>query len=145
MKKFIFAFVFLLVLTFATNAQTQVSQSSDEQPKVVKAVAPNKYPSAAFVTRAQGTVVVKIQIDKIGNVESAQLVTGHKLFKADSETTAKKWKFNSIENKSKRVVQLNFIYKLVFEQGEDSEISFSAPFEVQFKYKVPDVINPSVN
>lgn len=145
MKEFIFQclsiFVLILATGFSAIAQNQIPQKL-EQPKIVRAVAPSRFPVAAYVTRAQSKIVVEVKINSEGIVENANFLKGHKLFKKESENAAKKWLFNSIEDRTiKRTTQISFSYVLVFKENEGSEISFNAPDEIEIKYKVPDVVN----
>jgi TonB family protein len=60
------------------------------------------YPPVARVTRIQGVVVVKAQLDDQGNVATAFAVSGSKALIPDCLSNAKKWKFKP--NSSKSVV-----------------------------------------
>ncbi len=91
-----------LVFTFAslTNAQTQIAPADGEQPKVVKAVAPEKYPPAARATKAGGDILVEVKINSSGDVIAAKAISGNPLLKALSVQTARRWKFELVEKKS---------------------------------------------
>lgn len=59
---------------------------------VVKKVDP-EYPPAARSVRASGKVVVRILVNKKGDVVEACVVEGHPLLRAASVEAAKQWKF----------------------------------------------------
>jgi TonB family protein len=59
---------------------------------VVKRVDP-KYPPAARSVRANGKVIVRILVNKKGDVVEACVIEGHPLLRAASVEAAKQWKF----------------------------------------------------
>lgn len=58
----------------------------------VKKVEP-EYPPAARSVRADGKVVVRILVNKKGDVVKACAIEGHPLLRADAVEAAKQWKF----------------------------------------------------
>jgi len=62
------------------------------QTLLIKRVSP-VYPPLARQARIQGTVILKIVIDKSGNVESLQLVKGHPLLTAAAFEAIRQWKY----------------------------------------------------
>jgi TonB family protein len=59
---------------------------------IIKKVAPS-YPPDARLARIQGQVVLKAVIDKDGNVESLELVSGHPLLAPAAIEAVKQWKY----------------------------------------------------
>ena len=59
---------------------------------VVKEVEP-EYPPAAAIVKASGKVVVKILVDRKGDVIETCIIEGHALLRATSLQAAKNWKF----------------------------------------------------
>ena len=59
---------------------------------VVKKVDP-EYPPAARSVRADGKVIVRILVNKKGDVVEACVIEGHPLLRAASMEAAKQWKF----------------------------------------------------
>jgi len=89
----------LLLICFASLAETQVSTSqrvrvseSIVQGLMIKRVAPD-YPPLARQARIQGTVVLKVQINKSGDVVNLQLVSGHPMLAPAAIEAVKKWKY----------------------------------------------------
>lgn len=61
---------------------------------VVRRVDP-EYPPAARTVRANGKVIVRILVNKKGDVVKACVVEGHPLLRAASIEAAKQWKFKN--------------------------------------------------
>jgi TonB family protein len=78
-------------------------------PKIIKFIKP-PYPAAARAIRAEGEVVVEVNIDKKGKVISANPLSGHPLLKAYSVTAAKQNLFEASENDDMRTVKLTYVY-----------------------------------
>ncbi len=60
--------------------------------KVIKAVKP-KYPTSAISRGVEGWVMVKILVNKAGNVEKTCVLEGNKELRQVAETAALQWKF----------------------------------------------------
>lgn len=80
----------------------------------VKKVEP-EYPPAAGTVRANGKVVVRILVNKKGDVVGACAIEGHPLLRAASVEAAKQWKFKKNfgfdDYKSKeRVAEIDLIF-----------------------------------
>ncbi len=113
-----------------------VSESLNEHPTVVAAVAPI-LPPIARQARVEGDVKVEVKIDENGNVQSTKVVAGHPLVSKASETAAKKWKFSPLgQEPSIRTVELTFSFDCVDKDklAPDSTIIFIPPYEVEVKY-----------
>lgn len=79
---------------------------------LVRRVAP-VYPPLARQARIQGTVILRVIIDKEGNVSSLQLVSGHPMLAPAAIEAVKKWKYTPYEQNGETVavetnVQVNF-------------------------------------
>ncbi len=59
---------------------------------IVKKVAP-VYPPMAREARVQGTVILRVQISKSGNVENIQLVSGHYMLAPAAIEAVKQWEY----------------------------------------------------
>jgi TonB family protein len=86
----------LITLTFLAAAQVvpqrvRVSESI-VQGLMIKKVAP-VYPPLARQARIQGTVVLKVQISKSGDVVNLQLVSGHPMLAPSAIEAVKQWKY----------------------------------------------------
>jgi len=109
------------------------SESHKDQPGVVAAVAPI-LPPIARQARVESDVKVEVKVDDSGNVQSAQVISGHPLVQKACETAAKKWKFG--QGTSIRTAQLTFTFDCVDKDklAPDSTITFMPPYEVEVKY-----------
>lgn len=125
-------------------AQTQ-SIDKTTAPAVVKAVAPNAYPVAAVAVKAEGEVKVKVKINKDGNVESTEILSGNPLLKRISEIAAIRWKFVPSSEEKERFAEISFIYRIVSDE-KDAQTSFNPPYQVIFIYSpLKLVISPSID
>ena len=69
---------------------------------------PPAYPAAARAVKADGTVVVRVEIDTDGNVTSAAVISGHPLLRSAAQQAAKEAKFKPAEAGRSGVVVYNF-------------------------------------
>jgi protein TonB len=114
------AALFLLVLCVAIFATSQdAPQTPDQVPDdatenlLIKKVNP-LYPPLARQARIQGTVIIKIVINKLGNVQSLELVKGHPLLVPATFEAVRQWKYRPYlsNGEAKEVetnVQANFV------------------------------------
>jgi protein TonB len=70
----------------------QAAAAKLQPPKVIHREPP-VYPAEARARRIMGTVVVEAVVDRQGNVISARMVNGLKLFEDAAVTAIKAWKF----------------------------------------------------
>ena len=77
-----------------TNFKRRISSDFPGHDQEVKRVNP-EYPELARQARITGKVIVKILIDRDGNVIRACPLTGHPLLKSAAATAALKWKFQA--------------------------------------------------
>ena len=75
----------------------------DRQPIVVEAV-PAIYPAVAIAARAEGRVIVEIQIDSNGTVTSAHALEGAPTLRPISEWSALRWRFTPANGSQRNVV-----------------------------------------
>jgi TonB family protein len=127
--------VLLLIILFGAGLfsvkAAKLKPITDEQPAVVKAVAPTNYPPIAFAARVDGKVVVEVKIDSAGKVVSADAVEGHALLKKFAADTAKRWQFEPAANGTKqRRVNLTFIFHIAA-KNQQEEVMFSPPYQVE--------------
>lgn len=107
--------LFLLVLAaVAQDAPTEVLQVPPEsvQNLLIRRVAPT-YPPLARQARIQGAVVVKVIINKAGEVRAMQLVSGHPMLAPAAIEAVKQWRYRPYEQDGAPVeiqttVQINF-------------------------------------
>jgi TonB family protein len=101
MKRHIVAVFFLLVTLALTACSVAAAQMIPQAVKVgqnvmsaqiVKKIAP-EYPATAKQAHIQGTVVLKVTIDKSGDVQSLQLVSGHPMLAPAAIDAVKQWKY----------------------------------------------------
>ena len=107
--------------------------ANEEQPTVIRAVAPAVYPVIARQARAAGRVLVEVKIDGAGKVTSAKAVEGHPLLQRVSETAAAQWLFAS--GADGRVARLTFTF--IVGDGDADKISFIPPYEIEFVSRRP--------
>lgn len=101
-KQTILFFILIISMVVLCNAQKNNGCDFSEYKsftivnlhfgKTVKEVTPD-YPPAARYVRAQGQVIVKILIDKKGNVKKACATLGHPLLRFAATKAALNWKF----------------------------------------------------
>ena len=103
-KTNVFAIVVVLLLVSAGYAQQAPANSPQDIPQAAAAKAPPLkvihrdvpvYPQEAREKRIMGTVVVEAIVDRQGNVSSAKMITGLKIFEDAALTAIKGWKFAS--------------------------------------------------
>jgi len=70
----------------------KVSPEGSQSPQLVRAV-PAVYPPEARERRIIGTVVLKVLVNKEGNVVKATVISGHPVFSASALDAVKEWKF----------------------------------------------------
>jgi periplasmic protein TonB len=114
------AALFLLLPCLAIFAKSQdAPQTPDRGPDdtmqnlLIKKVNP-LYPPLARQARIQDTVIVKIVINKFGNVQSLELLKGHPLLAPAAFEAVRQWKYRPYlsNGEAKEVetnVQMNFI------------------------------------
>lgn len=78
------------------------------------------YPGIARMTRIQGVVIVKAELDEKGNVIAAHALVGPKSLISDCLANVKKWKFKPNSNKNAVVV-----YEFEIDEGACHDASHS--------------------
>jgi TonB family protein len=112
-------------------------QSASESPAVIAAVAPTAYPAIALSANAHGEVIVEVQVNTEGKVESAKVISGHPLLQSVSEVAAKQWKFSSAEGVPKaRTVKLTFAYREVDKGPTPKLHEFTTVFLPPYKVEI---------
>jgi periplasmic protein TonB len=102
-----------LASCFAQEPALQCPPSSESvgQEGLLCRVAPT-YPPLARAARVQGTVVLKVKIDKSGEVQKVKLVSGHPLLVSAAIDAVKQWKFQTYISSGfpvkERTVEVNF-------------------------------------
>jgi TonB family protein len=132
MKHLLFAAAIIASAILVTGA---VVHPTEDQPNVVKAVAPSAYPFAGIAKKmwAEGTVIVEVKINAAGDVTAAKSLEGHELLKAVSVEAARQWKF--VAGVDGRSVHLMFTFRMGSTDKET--ISFIGPYEIQFIGTLP--------
>jgi TonB family protein len=94
-----YAFAALLVLiTCTVVASSQVTPararvSSTVMQDLLVTKVPPTYPPMARQARIQGTVILQVQLNKSGDVENIQLVSGHPVLAPAAVEAVKQWKY----------------------------------------------------
>jgi TonB family protein len=132
--------VVLLTIFAACSAGVTIAQTSEEQPKVTKAVAP-VYPHIAANVGSQGKVVVEMVIDRVSNIIRLGAIEGHKLLRQAAVDAGERWRFAPFTSgTATRTIHLTFIFRLVTDDKKQ-ETSFSPPYQVEVAYKRSKILN----
>jgi TonB family protein len=96
----------------ASDGETETAPPQEESPVLATAedmrdrllykVAP-KYPPLARAARVQGTVILRIIINKLGEVRDTQLLNGHPMLAPAAVDAVKKWRYIPFESDGKAV------------------------------------------
>ena len=129
----------ILVLLFSclsVSAQNSIeSQDARKQPKVLEAIAPD-YPDEAIEMRAEGRVVVAVDVSQKGFVDSAKGLYGPAIFVQPALDAARRWRFVESKNGQKRMAELIFNF-LITEKREESSVSFFPPNQIEVVVRGP--------
>ena len=133
----------LFGITIGASTKAVMGQA-EEQPQVIKAVAPLNYPAIAAAAHAEGRVTVEVKINAAGEVIYRKATEGHPLLRAFAEMSAARWRFAPSGNQTEvRLAKLIFVYKLVDDIKEE-ETSFSPPYQIEYAYK-PSIVIETTN
>lgn len=127
MKRFVFSFTFIFILSFCVSAQENNSKPKSVIAGVVnsKAISLPKpeYPQAAREANAQGSVNVKVTIDEEGDVIAANAVSGHPLLRSAAEVAARQAKFTPTKLSGQPVkVTGTIVYNFVAAQSNEERV-----------------------
>ena len=97
MTRHLFA-TFLVLLAFTVVSASQVTPnrvrvSSNVMQDLVVSKVPPTYPPSARQARIQGSVILRVHIDKSGGVESMQVISGHPMLAPAAMEAVKQWKY----------------------------------------------------
>lgn len=134
MKRSLLTFLVIAVLATGSVVVAKYRQSTGEGPAVIAAVAPTSYPAVALSANAHGEVIVEVQVDKEGNVESAKVISGHPILQRVSEIAARQWKFSPTEGAQK--VRLTFAYRAVDKSPSPKLNEFTTVFLPPYKVEM---------
>ena len=84
--------VFMLPISMLDSAAQDSEIVKDKDISVIE-FEEIGYPPLARIARVQGVVVVRVKLDKDGNVEDAKAISGSDLLIPACLTNAKKWRF----------------------------------------------------
>ena len=141
-KEFVFATALVLMShVFLDNSKgSNLTEQSDAQPAVIKAVAPPFFPFI-FGKAGSATGVIEVKIGPDGKVTAAHIVE-FSLFKDPSwEETAKRWVFApAAEGKRERTVRLTFVLRIMPKSTPWDELTtiFTTPYQVEVRHEVFD-------
>lgn len=93
------------------SAPVELSEQS-VQALLIRRVAP-VYPPLARQARIQGTVMLKIVINKDGDIRDMQLVSGHPMLAPAAMEAVKKWKYQPY-TKDGEVVEVSTMVRVIF-------------------------------
>ncbi|HMF89116.1 MAG TPA: energy transducer TonB [Candidatus Angelobacter sp.] len=118
----VFAMLMVLLLVSAGYAQQNQTNPNPEKQKAAAEGSPLKvvlrvlpiYPQEAREKRIQGTVVVEAVVDRRGNVISARMINGHRIFEDAALTAIKAWRFapatlEGLQAEQKTQIKINFL------------------------------------
>jgi|GEM_PF-1900684 len=130
----ILSLAMMLVVAASAKAQSSDSQKNEEQPVVIKAVAPNSYPPIAAAAKAEGKVIVEVTVNAKGKVKAARAIEGAALLQQLSVKTAKQWQFAPVSDDSKeRTARLTFVFRLLSDKEKELQAtSFKPPYEIEY-------------
>jgi TonB family protein len=103
-SKSVIATMLLALLGVAAGAQTTDTGLS---VAVRHFVAP-AYPVAAWLARAQGTVVTEVIIKSDGQTDSVKFISAHPMFRKPVETALKQWSFQPISTATTLKITIRF-------------------------------------
>ena len=110
-----------------------------KQP-VVSATGAIKYPALAFAASVKGSVIVEVEINKVGGVTAIRSISGHPLLKIEVERAAKNWKFQPVAEDQMRTARLSFTF-YILDKAEDEKKVISpvmlSPYQVVIKRAPP--------
>jgi len=109
------AVMLYIVLLSAASAHAQ-------EPVVRQIVAP-VYPRLAWLASLQGRVLLELEIDKNGRVQSVKASGSHPLLRDESEKNIRQWTFQSFRDPSSFPVRLKVQYVYRFEGESEDELS----------------------
>jgi TonB family protein len=136
LKNGLFTFAVLAAVIPGATVVARNIQSINEGTSVIAAVAPTTYPAIARAANAHGEVIIEVQVDAVGNVLSAKLISGHPLLQKVSEEAARQWKFSSLQGSTKeRAVRLSFGFETVY-KGTNPKYEFTTVFLPPYKIEV---------
>ena len=128
MKRFLLATLLIASALMIARAAFHQETTTENPPTVIRAVAPDTYPTIARQAHADARVVVEVKIDAIGKVVSAKMVEGHPLLQNPAVTAAKQWLF--VSGAGGREARLTFTF--LSGSGERDKVSFIPPYQVEF-------------
>ena len=99
--------VFLLLLTAASAASAQDSDTSQGARQVVRKVAP-VYPDLARRMRITGIVKLRATIAPDGSVKSIESVGGNPLLIKAAQEAVTKWKYAPALHETRELIELRF-------------------------------------
>lgn len=121
-----------MLVTCAFVINTQGQDNTEITP--IRAVSP-VYPDIARSVGIQGTVVVKVAVDALGNVKTTTKTTGDKILYNAAAVAAHKWVFPPIDSSSERSIDLHFTFLLInkFESSSDLAPVFLLPNTIEIR------------
>lgn len=114
----------------------EIGEELVEQPAVILAVAP-VYPSLVGSPDISGRVDIKLEVNKTGNVISAQAINGPPLLRKSSEQTARRWRFAPTTSEVEvRTVSITFLFRIMPNNtsAEDLTPIFTPPYQVEIRH-----------
>lgn len=116
MAQLLWGTLFLLACTLLAASQQAATPvevpPAELQSFLIKRVAP-LYPPLARQARIQGTVFLKVIVNKAGEVRSVEVVSGHPMLVPSAVEAAKQWRYTPYEKNGEAVevtttIQVNF-------------------------------------
>jgi hypothetical protein len=123
--------ILLLVISFGA-----VAVNAQSFPSVKEFTAP-PFPPAALAVRASGIVQVAVFVNSIGQVVSAESVSGHPLLRAAARTAAIKWTFSQVPGS--HFIVLRFVFDLPTRRSKASAVLSDGTYTLRLTEEMPRI------
>jgi hypothetical protein len=137
MKTKYFLILASLFLGFISVNGQETTSRTDEQPQVLKAVAPTFFP---FVMEQTGVneALVRVTINNEGKVTTAKMISVTVGWDFTFEDAAKKWLYESSPNKEDRTAEIKFILRIMPEGTDRSDLAtiYTYPAQMEIRREV---------
>lgn len=97
-----------ILFAFCVGSAVSTGWQSAGRPDVLKVKAP-EYPAIAHAAHASGSVIVEVEVDSAGNVNSARATSGHPLLRGVAVSAAREWKFAAGASNTHFNLQFDFV------------------------------------
>src|SRR5688572_8699091 len=125
----------ILAATLLLSAFISPIQGPEDQVVVTEAVAPN-YPPMALLAGLNGIVLVDVEVNQLGTVESLKTASGERLLWQAAEEAAKAWRFAAGRA---RKIRLEFLFKVMPRGASNADLTtrFRPPSTIEVRGIIP--------